>query len=50
MSSLKISQFLCLFMFAVYTIQALRHPSSTRAIIANVWAAALVVLIAFMPG
>jgi hypothetical protein len=50
MTGLKLAQFVCLFMLAVHAYKHISRPSPDRLIAANVWAAAFVVLIAFMPA
>lgn len=50
MTSLKIAQFVCLFMLGVHLYQHVSSPSNVKLISANIWAAAFVVLIAFMPA
>jgi hypothetical protein len=49
MTSLKIAQFVCLFMLAVHAYQHVSRPRPAKLIAANVWAAAFVVLLALAP-
>jgi hypothetical protein len=47
---LKIAQFVCLFMLGLHAYRHVSEPSPAKLIAANVWGAAFVVLIAFMPA